>query len=257
MRKIGLWTLLLSLAIALACSAAAPARASKLGDAVSAGDLAQVKALIAAGADVNKGDMFGSPLHTAVARGNLDIVAALLDAGANIEAGGTGGAHPLHLAALTDRAEVAKLLIARGADLESRDNNGMTPLLIAASNGKRNVAEVLLDAGADVKAEGVRYPYNALGVAAFGCQIPIVKLLLARGMDINARFDDKGETLLFLVAPNLHHSPATLDQRLAMVDFLLANGLDPNVKNGEDKTAYDLSIDPKVRALLVKYGARE
>jgi ankyrin repeat protein len=257
MRKIGFRTLLLSLVIALVCSAGAPAHASKLGDAVSAGDLAQVEALIAAGADVNKGDMFGTPLHTAVARGNLDIVAALLDAGANIEAGGTGGAHPLHLAALTDRAEVAKLLIARGADLESRDNNGMTPLLIAASNGKRNVAGVLLDAGADVQAKGVRYPYNALEIAAFGCQIPIVKLLMAKGMDVNVIMNGSGETLLFLVAPNLHHSPATLDQRLAMIDFLLSSGLDPNVRNSEGKTAYDLSIDPKVRALLVKYGARE
>ena len=201
--------------------------------------------------------MFGTPLHMAVARGNVDIVTALLDAGANIEARGTNGARPLHLAALADRAEVAKLLVARGADIESRDNNGMTPLLIAASNGKRDVTAVLLDAGADVKAEGVRYPYNALGVAAFGCQIPIVKLLLSKGMDINARFDDKNETLLFLVAPTLHHSPATLDQRLAMIAFLLANGIDPNVKNADGKTAYDLSIDPKVRALLVRYGATE
>ncbi len=257
MRKIGFRALYLSLAIALACCAGSAAHASKLGDAVSAGDLAGVKALIAAGTDVNKGDMFGAPLHLAVARGNVDIVTALLDAGANIEAGGTGGAHPLHLAALANRPAVAKLLIARGAELESRDSNGMTPLLIAASNGKLEVAEVLLDAGADVNAEGIRYPYNALGVAVFGCQIPMAKLLLSKGMDINARFDDRSETLLFLVAPTLHHSPATLDQRLAMIAFLLANGLDPNVRNSEGKSAYDLSSDPKVRALLVEHGAKE
>ena len=256
MRKYNLSALFLSLTVALACWAGA-AHASKLGDAVSAGDLAGVKALLAAGADVNKGGMFGAPLHMAVARGNVDIVAALLDAGADIEAGGTGGAHPLHLAALANRPEVARLLIARGAQLESRDDNGMTPLLIAASNGKREVAGVLLDAGADMNAEGIRYPYNALGVAVFGCQVPMAKLLLASGTDINARLDEKDETLLFLVAPTLHHSPATLDQRLAMIDFLLANGLDPNARNADGKSAYDVATDPKVRALLVKYGARE
>jgi ankyrin repeat protein len=57
--------------------------------------------------------------------------------------------------------------------------------------------------------------------------------------------------------PDLHEEPATLDQRLAMIEFLLANGLDLNVKNTDGKTAYDLSMDPKVRALLVKYGAKE
>jgi ankyrin repeat protein len=257
MQKVGIRALVLFLAMALACWAGAVAQASELGDAVSAGDLARVKALIADGANVDKGDMFGTPLHTAVAHGDLAIVTALLDTGANIEAKGTNGAHPLHVAALANRTEVAKLLLARGAQIESRDNNGMTPLLIAASNGNLDVTEALLDAGADVTAEGVRYPYDALGVAAFGCQIPIVKLLLSKGMNINARFDEMSETLLFLVAPTLHHSPATLDQRLAMIEFLLTNGLDPNVKNAEGKTAYDLSIDVKVRALLVKYGAKE
>lgn len=256
MRKTRHWTLFMSLAIALACWAGLPAYASKLGDAVSAGDLAQVKALIAAGANVNKGDMFGTPLHMAVARGNVGIVTALIDAGANIEAKGTNGAHPLHVAALANRPDVARLLIARGAKLESRDNNGMTPLLIAASNGKLAVTKVLLDAGADMKAEGVRYPYDALGTAVFGCQIPIAKLLLSKGMDINARFGDKKETLLFLVAPTLHHSPATLDQRLSTIAFLLANGLDPNVRNTEGKTALDLSDDAKVRALLTRNGAK-
>ena len=257
MRKTGFCTLFLSLAIGLACWANVPAHASRLGDAIAAGDLAQVKALIDSGADVNKGDMFGTPLHMAVSRGNVDIVAALLTAGANIEAKGTNGARPLHLAALTNRADVAKLLIARGAQLESRDNNGMTPLLVAATNGNLDVTAVLLDAGADVNARGVRFQYNAIADATYGCKIPIVKLLLSRGIDVNARINDKGETLLFLVAPNLHEEPATLDQRLAMIEFLLANSLDPNVKNTDGKTVYDQSADTKVRALLIRYGAKE
>lgn len=256
MSKAGFWKLFLSLGIALACWSSAPAQASKLGDAVGAGDLAQVKLLIASGTDVNKGDMFGAPLHIAVSRGNVEIVTALLDAGANIEAKGTNGARPLHAAALTNRADVAKLLIARHAQIELRDNNGMTPLLIAASNGKTDVAEILLDAGADVQAKGTRYPYDALDVAVFGCQIPVVKLLLAKDMDVTASINDKGETLLFLVAPNLHHSPATFDQRLAMIEFLLSSGVDPNVKNTDGKSVYDLSTDPKVRALLVEHGAK-
>ena len=255
MKRAGFRTVFLSLAVALTCWADTTAHASKLGDAVNAGDLAQVKILITAGANVDKGDMFGTPLHMAVARGNLDIVAVLLDAGASIETKGTNGAHPLHLAALTNRPEVAALLIARGAELEARDNNGMTPLLIAASNGNLEATQILLDAGADTTAEGVRYPYNALAVAVFGCQVPVANLLLAKGMDINARFDAKGETLLFLVAPTLHHSPAKLEQRLAMIEFLLANGLDPNIVNTDGKTAYDLSSDPDVRTLLVAHGA--
>src|SRR5690242_1534729 len=111
MRKASQGGFLPLLALIAAVATGAPAAASELSDPVRADDLAKVNALIAAGADVKKGDTFGTPLHTAVARGNVDIIKALLDAGANIEAKGVGAARPLHFAALSNQPAAAALLI--------------------------------------------------------------------------------------------------------------------------------------------------
>ena len=254
MHKAGWGSLLPLLALIAALWTGAPAAASELGDAVKADDLAKVNALIAAGADVNKGDTFGTPLHTAVARGNLDIIKALLDAGANIEAKAVGAAHPLHFAALSNQPAAAALLIQRGAQIEALNSQKMTALMVAALNGKVEVAEALIDAGADVAASDPRF--TVAEYAASSGSIPVVKLLLSKGVDVNARNKDSGATMLFAVTTNVHDQPASLDQRLAMITFLFDNGADPNIANGEGKTALDLATDDKVRALLIDHGAK-
>jgi len=255
MHKAGWGSLLPLLALIAALGTGAPAAASELSDAVRADDLDKVNALIAAGADVKKGGTFGTPLHTAVARGNVDIVKALLDAGANIEAKGVGAAHPLHFAALSNQPAAATLLIQRGAKIEARNSEEMTPLMLAAVNGKVEVAEVLIDAGADLTASNKRY--SVAEYAAFIGSIPVVKLLLSKGLDVNARNKDTGATMLFAATTKvIHDQPASKDTRLAMITFLFDNGADPNIANGEHKTALDLATEDDVRALLIAHGAK-
>ena len=55
---------------------------------------------------------------------------------------------------------------------------------------------------------------------------------------------------------SVHDQPASLDARLAMITFLLDNGADPNIANGEGKTALDLATEDTVRALLIDHGAK-
>ena len=64
---------------------------TKLHHAAKKGDLAEVKRLVSAGADVNCGTAgrfeFGKPaLHIASQYGHLEVVRFLLDSGADIEA---------------------------------------------------------------------------------------------------------------------------------------------------------------------------
>ena len=255
MHKAGWGSFLPLLALIAALGTGAPAAASELSDAVRADDLAKVNALIAAGADVKKGDTFGTPLHTAVARGNVGIVKALLDAGANIEAKGVGAAHPLHFAALSNQPAAAALLIQRGAKIEARNSEEMTPLMLAAVNGKVEVAEVLIDAGADITASNKKY--SVAEYAAFIGSIPVVELLLSKGVDVNARNKDTGATMLFAATTKvIHDQPASKNTRLAMITFLFDNGADPNIANGESKTALDLATEDDVRALLIAHGAK-
>ncbi|MHC4251452.1 MAG: ankyrin repeat domain-containing protein, partial [Planctomycetota bacterium] len=68
-----------------------------LGQAAGGGHTEVVKLLLAAGADVNAGDVDGqTPLHHAVSEGCLEDVELLIEAGANVNAKDRNGTTPLY-----------------------------------------------------------------------------------------------------------------------------------------------------------------
>src|SRR4030042_2888319 len=95
-----------------------PIGAQEIHDAVRAGDLAKVKALVAKDAKVvNEKDARGrTPLHFASYAGNREIVAFLIANGADVRATDPEGFTPLHWAASAGQADAAGALIAAGAD---------------------------------------------------------------------------------------------------------------------------------------------
>ena len=125
------------------------------------GDLAAVKAALAAKANVNVQDASGdTPLVGASAWCNLAVVKALIAAGAdvnekqrdtanNLNTGGTalmaaaGGDHP-------DCPQIIETLIAAGADVNARDAQGLTAMSDAAIEGQLEAAKLLVAAGAPV-----------------------------------------------------------------------------------------------------------
>jgi ankyrin repeat protein len=204
------------------------ARPDDLHDAVNAGDVARVQALIAAGENVNGRSLFGTPLHLAVATGQAWIAGMLIDAGARLEAeGDPGRARPLHVAALTNQPAAAALLIAKGADVDVRDDQGRTPLTVAAAYGSLEVAEVLLLRGADPFAQEEVYRDTPMHYAAASGRVEMVDLLLAFGVDINIRSGHDGEPPLTYAA---HRG------RAQMVEFLVANGADPTIEDHNGTT---------------------
>ena len=101
-------------------------------------DINAVKALIAAGADVNhqEDDMRGyTPLRLAVGGNNPEMVKLLLSKGADInhKDKSTGYTH-LMMALNSSQIEMAKLLVSEGADINLKSNGGVTALILAAGN---------------------------------------------------------------------------------------------------------------------------
>ena len=242
---------LIALSLALTISASSHAGASELLDAIKANDIAQVRALISAGADANEKSSSGGPLNIAAGQGSVEIVTALIDAGANLETPGFVGLHPLHAAAKAGQMEIAKLLIARGAIVDALDDSGRTPLIIAISSPKTiNVIKVLLAAGANRGAEDRAYHRNALFWAVFEDRLDVVDALLATGLDVNIKDSDQDWTALHLAVAHFNYD---------IVQFLIDHGADVNIagKNGETPLQIAKERNSKqMLEILAKAGAK-
>lgn len=113
--------LLLIFALTTCFPAVASAAWTPLDKASADGRMSEVKALIAAGANVNEKNKHGlTPLHYATSHARADVVKLLLAAGANVNAKDKSGLTPLHYASESDyaseadRAAVVRLLKAAG-----------------------------------------------------------------------------------------------------------------------------------------------
>ena len=120
-----------------------------------------------------------------------------------------GGLTPLHFAVRHGYADAAALLLERGADINQLTGDSTSPLLMALVNGHYDLAKVLLDRGANptlASENGVTPLYAVLNVQwapktlypqprAYTQQklshIEMMKALLAKGVDVNARLRKK------------------------------------------------------------------
>lgn len=193
-----------------AATVADPSLSLHLFTAVYRGDVATVTDLLAAGADPNMKVRGITPLHIGARLGDTPSIEALLAASANPNAKNEtkvlfespyGGESPLHVAAYSGHGDAIAALLAGGANVDVKTSSNSTPLHYAANAGYISAANVLLAGGADP----------------------------------NARTDD-GETPLLHAACALwmaaKHTPERISERhyLSVIDALLRNGADPDVK---------------------------
>ena len=205
-------------------------------DAIEKGNIEAVKQHLAAGADVNAKNKYGStPLHRAIEAAHKEIAELLITNGADVNAKGEADATPLHYAATK---EVAELLIVKGADVNAKDEFGETPLDLA--DGKSETAELLRKHGGK---------HGTINGAAGGGDIEAVKEFLAAAVDVNAKIEG-GVTPLHYAAQLGHKE---------IVELLLANGKDVNAKSKYGRTPLDYAVKYKrteIASLLRKHGGK-
>jgi ankyrin repeat protein len=110
------------------------------------GQPAAVKALIAAGADVNaaaKNGLKVAALHAAVAGGKLEIAKAVLEAGGDPNAQQQAGFRPIHEAGIKANRALAELLLKHGADPSLTSDEGKSAIDLAREKGHSEFAEWL------------------------------------------------------------------------------------------------------------------
>jgi ankyrin repeat protein len=94
----------------------------------------------------------------AVRRGDLAAVRAQLAAGADIDARDAHGQTALMNAARDGQAPLVHLLTESGADLNHHAKYGLTAVMVAAIRGHAEVVRILVDGGADLTRRGTGAP---------------------------------------------------------------------------------------------------
>lgn len=158
-------------------------------------------------------------------------------------------AYPLHAAALNDDVPLALRLMDRGTPADVRDRSGRTPLMVAAAFGNLAVAEALLAGGADPRARDRLYGDTAFHFAALAGRVEVARLLLARGVNINAGAN-MGETPLHYAALYNHRK---------MIAFLVESGADIDAADAMGLTPLQYASKRgrlQARDLLRELGAR-
>ena len=175
--------------LGLVISNASGVFANEITEAARNGQLAEVRALIAAKANVNAPQVDGATaLHWAAEHDDLIMVNTLLAAGADADAKNRVGATPMLAAATNGNAEILAALLAHGANPNGKVSaTGDTPLMIAAKTGIVAAVKVLLDHGADVNASEDWGKTTPLMWAVAENHIEVTKLLIGKGADIEAR----------------------------------------------------------------------
>src|SRR5262249_42665871 len=98
-----------------------------------------------------------SLLLLAARSGNLAVVRRILRAGADVNYRNKDGETALHFAAVKDSPEIARTLIQGGADLNLQAHRTKeTPLHQAAIRGKLEVVRELLEHGADCSVKALK-----------------------------------------------------------------------------------------------------
>src|SRR6266542_2134740 len=135
-------------------------------------------------------------------------------------------------AALGRDERVAELLREDRSLPNAWSPDGFTPVGLAAFFGHSSTARLLVEAGADVGAVARNeMKVQPLHAAAAAKEIEIVRMLLDRGADPNAR-QQVGYTALMECARG---------GRDDMVSLLLAHGADPTLTTDDGKSASDLA----------------
>ncbi|WP_353186572.1 ankyrin repeat domain-containing protein [Bosea sp. (in: a-proteobacteria)] len=163
-----------------------------------------------------------SDLAAAAAAGRTAEVKALIAQGADLEARDGQGRTALLLAVAGNHVAVAEALLAAGASPDAQAANRDTPWLLAGAAGRAEIVAAMLPLKPDLSLRN-RYGGNALIPACERAHVETVKLLLSSAIDVN-HVNDLGWTCLLEIV--ILGDGGARHQEVAKL--VLAAGADPN-----------------------------
>ena len=255
--------------------------AAALVDACIRGNPQAVQALIREGKDVNARDHHGlTPLDHAIAHRQFIIAETLTAAGAVWTRSRKDATALLIPAVNANLPKLLRCVLGAGADITATDRDGRTPLHHAVLNMRHAFLPCLANLRTAVHEDALGN--TPLHLAAFACNQPALKALLAWRAGLNVRNGD-GDTALscacaiasvnaasaansadsvmlliragadIMLENRLGQRPlhiACLHGQTDIVRMLLALGADPDVRTAHGETALDIARRVNIPAIV-------
>jgi hypothetical protein len=189
---------------------------------------------------------YALPLNQAIADEDIDKVRELIAQGANVNGKDENyeGITPLFIAVETGDIEIVRLLLDFGAKASARDNEKQTPLMRLDDDATPELVDLLVNHGVKID-RADKQGNTALILVAGQVKPEVVKALIDAGAAVNLK-NKEGQTALM--------NAAEADE-LENVRILLLAGAEVNARNKEGDSAWDLTADEEIEALLETYGA--
>lgn len=180
-------------------------------------------------------DMAGvEELTEAAERGDAAAVRALLAAGADVDGRDARGRTAAMAATHGNRPEVFALLVEAGADIDLQDARSDNPFLYAGAEGLLEILEAAIAAGADTRRTN-RYGGTALIPACHHGHVAAVRMLLERTDVAVDHVNRLGWTALLEAVILRDGDPAAEE----IVALLLEHGADPSIADGDGVAALE------------------
>jgi ankyrin repeat protein len=209
------------LVLSLRCLPAEAPGGQMFVKAVKDGDLKTIETLLSVGFNPNQPVHGYTPLWFAIQSNRTEIVDMLLAvhadpnelvmAGEDLTQYG-GNATPLQVAVLLDNGHMASRLISAGARVDAKGPSGRTALFGAVRVAHLDLIRLLIARGADVNIRDTEHGASPLDEAVWAGSLDCVALLLAHGARLNEGESQTGATPI---------NEAAFMGRASVVQFLL------------------------------------
>ncbi len=159
---------------------------------------------------------------------------------------------PMFQAIAQEDNETVKNLIYAGFNVNTKDGNDYTALHVAVEHGNIEIVRLLLKKGANVNAK-TNYKKTPILMLeeSFDDEesstIEILRLLISKGAEVNAQTEEK-ETVLMMACDG---------EDFKAVKILLEAGANPNLKDENGETALMKTDSDEIKQLLKQYGAKK